>query len=113
MDHHTRWGSLAELHRAFREFLAPAEGVAMPADGSLAGLAEGKRVLGFDAERPGPADLPLAVPGRHNLLNARAALAAIELAGLDAEATGAAPRRLPRGAAAAGAEGRARRRPRI
>ena len=28
MDHHSRWGSLAELHRAFREFLAPARGAA-------------------------------------------------------------------------------------
>jgi len=90
MDHHTRWGSLVELRQAFRDFLAPAKGVAAPADGSLVGLTEGKRVLGFDAEAPGPADLPLAVPGRHNLLNARAALAAVELAGLDVDAAGAA-----------------------
>ena len=90
MDHHTRWGSLAELHRAFRDFLAPAEGVAAPADGSLADLVEGGRVLGFDAEAPGPAALSLAVPGRHNLLNARAALAAIELAGMDVTAAAAA-----------------------
>ncbi len=91
MDHHTRWGSLAELHRAFREFLAPAEGVvAISADGSLDDLAEGKRTLGFDADSPGPADLPLAIPGRHNLLNARAALAAIELVGLDVDAAAAA-----------------------
>ncbi len=90
MDHHTRWGSLAELHQAFRDFLAPAEGVAAPADGSLADLVEGGRVLGFDAEAPGPAALSLAVPGRHNLLNARAALAAIELAGMDVTAAAAA-----------------------
>ncbi len=90
MDHHTRWGSLAELHRAFREFLTPAEGVAIPADGSLADLVEGKRTLGFNAESPGPAELPLSVPGHHNLLNARAALAAIELAGMDAGAAAAA-----------------------
>ncbi len=90
MDHHTRWGSLAELQRAFREFLAPAEGVAMPADGSLADLIEAKRLRGFNAGSPGPAELPLAVPGHHNLLNARAALAAIELAGLDAVAAAAA-----------------------
>ena len=43
--------------------------------------------------RPGPA-LELRVPGRHNLLNARAALAALELAGFDARAGGA--RRSPR-----------------
>jgi UDP-N-acetylmuramate--alanine ligase len=90
MDHHTRWGSLAELHAAFREFLVPADGVVAPADGSLSGLTEGKRVLDFEAGAPGPAELPLAVPGRHNLLNARAALAAIELAGLDVEAAAAA-----------------------
>jgi UDP-N-acetylmuramate--alanine ligase len=90
MDHHARWGSLAELHQAFRDFLAPAEGVAAPADGGLADLTEGGRVLGFDAEAPGPAALSLAVPGRHNLLNARAALAAIELAGMDVSAAAAA-----------------------
>jgi UDP-N-acetylmuramate--alanine ligase len=89
MDHHTRWGSLAELRRAFREFLAPADGVALPADGSLADLAEGKRPLGFDSSSPGPAQVPLSVPGNHNLLNARAALAAVELAGLDAAAAAA------------------------
>jgi UDP-N-acetylmuramate--alanine ligase len=85
MDHHTRWGSLAELHRAFAEFLSPVDAVAVPAAGSLASLAEGKRALGFDQTTPGPADLRLAIPGRHNLLNARAALAAIELAGRDVE----------------------------
>lgn len=90
MDHHTRWGSLAELHRAFRAFLAPATGVAVPADGSLADLIEAKRVLGFDASAPGPAELALSVPGHHNLLNARAALAGIELANLDADAAAAA-----------------------
>jgi UDP-N-acetylmuramate--alanine ligase len=66
MDHHSRWGSLAELRRAFDEFVAPARGVA-----------------GFDRDAPGPAELDLAVPGEHNVLNARAALAAVELAGLD------------------------------
>jgi UDP-N-acetylmuramate--alanine ligase len=90
MDHHTRWGSLAELHRAFQDFLAPVEGVAVPADGGLADLTAGKRTLDFDASAPGPAQLPLAVPGRHNLLNARAALTAVELAGLDVDAAGAA-----------------------
>jgi UDP-N-acetylmuramate--alanine ligase len=86
MDHHTRWGSLAELHGAFRQFLSPATGAALPADGGLDDLAAGGRVLGFDAEVPGPADLSLAVPGLHNRANARAALAAIELAGLDVDA---------------------------
>jgi UDP-N-acetylmuramate--alanine ligase len=86
MDHHARWGSVAELHQAFREFLASAAGAALPADGSLDDLLGGGRVLGFDPEAPGPADLSLAVPGLHNRANARAALAAIELAALDVEA---------------------------
>jgi UDP-N-acetylmuramate--alanine ligase len=91
MDHHTRWGSLGELHRAFRQFLAPAAAVVLPVDGGLDDLAGNGRRLGFDAAAPGPADLELAVPGAHNRANARAALAAIELAGLD---VGAAARAL-------------------
>ncbi len=96
MDHHTRWGSLAELHRAFCRFLEPAQGVVLPGSGALdellppeaasGGSSGSRRVLGFDVDTPGPADLALAVPGRHNRENARAALAAIELAGLDVEA---------------------------
>ncbi len=83
MDHHTRWGSLAELQAAFRRFTAAATAVAVPADGSLDDLVDGARQLGFDADVPGLASLQLAVPGRHNRENARAALAAIELAGFD------------------------------
>jgi UDP-N-acetylmuramate--alanine ligase len=90
MDHHSRWGSLAELRGAFREFVASAGGVAIPAGGSLADLAADKRVTDFDADTPGPADLPLSVPGRHNLLNARAALAALELAGFEVDRAAAA-----------------------
>jgi UDP-N-acetylmuramate--alanine ligase len=66
MDHHARWGSVAELRAAFEQFVAPARGIAE-----------------FDIDAPGPAELSLAVPGRHNLLNARAALAALGLAGFD------------------------------
>jgi UDP-N-acetylmuramate--alanine ligase len=86
MEHHAHWGSLAALQRAFAEFVAPAAGVALPADGSLDELAGDARKLGFDAEVPGPPELPLAVPGRHNRANARAALAATELAGLETAA---------------------------
>jgi UDP-N-acetylmuramate--alanine ligase len=67
MDHHSRWGSVAELRAAFAEFSA------------------GARLAEFDEASPGPAELRLSVPGHHNLLNARAALAAVELAGLDVE----------------------------
>src|SRR5689334_13777837 len=77
MDHHSRWGSVAELRAAFRQFVAPVDALALPADGSLDQLAEGKRVRPFGGGEPGPTDLPLAVPGRHNLLNARAALAGL------------------------------------
>jgi UDP-N-acetylmuramate--alanine ligase len=85
MDHHARWGSVAELREAFRGFAAPAVGVALPADGSLDDIAPGKTTVGFGSDAPGPAELSLAVPGRHNVLNARAALAALELAGFEAE----------------------------
>jgi UDP-N-acetylmuramate--alanine ligase len=60
MDHHSHWGSIAELRAAFERFLA-----------------NSRRVAEFDAGSPGPAELRLAVPGDHNVLNARAALAAI------------------------------------
>lgn len=86
MDHHSRWGSIAELRRAFCDFVSAAKGVAIPAGGSLAELGQGRRAVEFDETAPGPADLQLAVPGRHNLLNARAALAALELAGFELEA---------------------------
>ncbi len=90
MDHHSRWGSVAELRRAFGEFAAPAKAVVAPADGDLAEVTAGLRVSGFDLGRPGPEQLDLAVPGQHNLLNARAALAALGEAGFElAAAAGA------------------------
>ena len=70
MDHHSRWGSLAELRDAFAEFTAGARAVVRP-EGS---------------ER----EIELAVPGQHNLLNARAAVLAAGAAGFDAGATAAA-----------------------
>ncbi len=85
LDHHSRWSSRLELLEAFRRFAAPASGLALAAGEDLDAVASpGQRVVRFDAERPGP-PLRLAVPGRHNLLNARAALAALELMGLDGE----------------------------
>jgi UDP-N-acetylmuramate--alanine ligase len=94
LDHHSHWSSRAELLEAFREFCAPATGLALPAGGELGGLAEGQRVAGFEVDRPGP-ELDLRDPGRHNLLNARAALAALELAGFDLDAGGEALRSFP------------------
>jgi UDP-N-acetylmuramate--alanine ligase len=104
MDHHTRWGSLAELHLAFEGFAAPASGAVLPvaneapgADGASGAadplyerIAAGKSALRFSDRVPGPPQLDLAVPGVHNRANARAALATIELAGLDVDAAAAA-----------------------
>jgi len=65
MDHHSHWGSERELRAAFAELTARAKQVARPE--------------GVDLEPE------LAVPGHHNLLNARAALAAARLAGFDVD----------------------------
>jgi UDP-N-acetylmuramate--alanine ligase len=67
MDHHSHWGSLAELREAFAEFTSRAQAVARPEDVDLSPR--------------------LAVPGHHNVLNARAALAALGLAGFDIDAS--------------------------
>ena len=83
MDHHSRWGSVTQLRAAFAEFAAGARAVVVPADGSLDELAGAGSVVAFDAQAPGPHSLGLAVPGTHNLLNARAALGAVGLADLD------------------------------
>jgi UDP-N-acetylmuramate--alanine ligase len=82
LDHHSRWRSRAELLEAFARFAEPASGLALGAGADLDAVAGAREPLRFDADAPGPA-LDLAVPGRHNLLNARAALAALELAGVD------------------------------
>jgi UDP-N-acetylmuramate--alanine ligase len=86
MDHHSRWGSMAELREAFAAFAGEAAGVAVGPGVDLKGIAAER----FDEVSPGPAGLPLSVPGRHNVLNARAALAALQLAGADVEAAAAA-----------------------
>ncbi len=87
MDHHSRWGSLAELHEAFRAFAGPARSLVRPADEAMDWLdGVGGEVAEFDGAVPGPADLGLVVPGEHNRRNARAALAALRLAGFDLDA---------------------------
>jgi UDP-N-acetylmuramate--alanine ligase len=70
MDHHSRWGSVAELRAAFAEFTAGARVIVRPEDSDL--------------------EIELAVPGHHNLLNARAAVAAAEAAGFEPAAVAAA-----------------------
>jgi UDP-N-acetylmuramate--alanine ligase len=114
LDHHTRWSSLAELSEAFAAFVAPADGVLTGADVRLPGQGA-RRILRFALEpQPGgPApqadllavgierggggsrfraqgagldlEVSLAVPGRHNVANALAALGALQLAGFDAD----------------------------
>jgi UDP-N-acetylmuramate--alanine ligase len=88
MDHHSRWGSTAELRAAFTQFALKADAVVLSEDSYLVPLEGHGRKFGLDV--PGPADLSLAVPGRHNVLNSRAAIAAAELAGFDPEAMAAA-----------------------
>ena len=92
LDHHTTFGSRAEVQRLFEEWLVDVPHVVR-------------------AEELTPIDLPLAVAGAHNRLNATAAIAALDLAGVDraaaegaiVEFTGAA-RRLERRGDARGVE---------
>jgi UDP-N-acetylmuramate--alanine ligase len=115
LDHHSRWRSLAELSAAFAAFIAPAAGLVLGADVSLPGTSRRQLRFALEpepGERPAEADLlatairpredggisfaatgagieaevELAVPGRHNVANALAALAALHLAGADAVA---------------------------
>jgi UDP-N-acetylmuramate--alanine ligase len=97
LEHHATYRSLGELERAFGEFLEPASvrvlgaGVELPGmDGAVRfGVEEGAvRADGLEL-RPGGsrfrvdgAEVELRVPGRHNVLNALAALAACRAAGL-------------------------------
>jgi UDP-N-acetylmuramate--alanine ligase len=86
LDHHTTFGSIAEVESLFEEWLAHVPHVVR-------------------AEELEPVSLELAIPGEHNRRNAAAALAALELAGVDrgdaerviVEFTGAGRRLEPRG----------------
>jgi UDP-N-acetylmuramate--alanine ligase len=89
LDHHSRWSSHAELMAAFRAFAEPATALAVGPDLALGAVTGDQRLVRFDADHPGPA-LSLAVPGAHNVLNARGAIAALELAGLAGPAEAAA-----------------------
>jgi UDP-N-acetylmuramate--alanine ligase len=107
LDHHSTYATLGDLERAFAEFAEPAElrvvGPEVELEGLRVGIAgEGRAARGAGAPReialraehvellPGrvrfevdgtPVDLP--VPGRHNVLNALAALAACRAAGVE------------------------------
>ncbi len=143
LDHHSRWGSLAELSEAFAAFASAASGVVCGSEVRLPGR-EGQRVLRFGLEPAGDAPAPeaeliavdiliepgggsrfrahgpdidaevsLRVPGRHNVANALAALGGLALAGFDARACARGPRRLPGSREAPRAEGRAQWRPHL
>jgi UDP-N-acetylmuramate--alanine ligase len=104
LDHHSTYASLRELERAFAEFAAPARlrvlgpGVELAGEGEVLRLAVAEK-----GPRPAPGSLvaerleltaggsrfavegsaiELRVPGRHNVLNALAALAACRQAGV-------------------------------
>ena len=64
LDHHATFGTRAEVAALFEEWLAHVPHVVR-------------------AEELEPAELELAIPGEHNRRNAAAALAALELAGVD------------------------------
>ena len=97
LDHHSTYASLAELQEAFEEFAGPAElrvvgpDVGLPGEVLPVGIgpgpglrAEGVELLptGSRFEVEGTT-VQLPVPGRHNVLNALAALAACRAAGLE------------------------------
>jgi UDP-N-acetylmuramate--alanine ligase len=88
MDHHSRWGSVAELRRAFTLFASHADAIVLSEDSRLEPLGGTRHE--FHADAPGPAKLSLAVSGRHNVLNVRATIAVLEEAGFDPEAVAAA-----------------------
>jgi UDP-N-acetylmuramate--alanine ligase len=126
LDHHATYRSLAEVEEAFEEFVAPAE-LAVLGPGVQLHPGGERLTYGIDsgdlrAEQvellPGgsrftveSAQAELAVPGRHNVLNALAALAACRAAGVEppeaapalARFTGAGRRFEEHGVTAAGA----------
>jgi UDP-N-acetylmuramate--alanine ligase len=124
LDHHATWHSPLELEREFQRFMAPAARRAAWEELDLEGVTE---TFGIDAgdlaaegleltpggSRFGVAgvEVELGLPGRHNVLNALAALAACRAAGLEladaapalATFTGARRRFEPRGRTSSGA----------
>ena len=78
LDHHSRWASRAELDASLSPLLPAGTrpGAACRARPGRARGRSGAASSGSTPSAPGPA-LELSIPGRHNLLNARAALAAV------------------------------------
>jgi UDP-N-acetylmuramate--alanine ligase len=124
LDHHSTYAGLGELQAAFAEFAAPADrrvlgpGVQLPVEGVSFGIDEGDvRATRLELTPGGSrftvdgVPVVLRVLGRHNVLNALAALAACRAAGVDppeaalalASFTGASRRFEDHGTTAAGA----------
>src|SRR5829696_5205841 len=95
LDHHATYASLADLDEAFAEFAEPAElrvvgpDVELPGEVLRVGVDEGdlqaedlELLPGGSRFRVRGTKVRLRVPGRHNVLNALAALAACERAGV-------------------------------
>jgi UDP-N-acetylmuramate--alanine ligase len=91
MDHHANWNGMGSLREAFAEFVSGSPKAVLPADdpGTAFLLPLAPEVVPFDLEAPGPVPLGLRVPGRHNLLDARAAIAALAAIGVDPGETAA------------------------
>jgi UDP-N-acetylmuramate--alanine ligase len=85
MDHHARWSGIRELREAFGTFASKATKVIEPADGSAPPSAGPLSVTSFDQGRPGPVEVELMVPGVHNLLDARAAIAVLLAVGVGSD----------------------------
>jgi UDP-N-acetylmuramate--alanine ligase len=98
LDHHSTYPSLTDLERAFAEFTRPAPlrvlgpAVELPGAGEAVSFgidagdvrAEGVELLPLGSTfTVDGAPIKLAVPGRHNVLNALAALAACRAAGVE------------------------------
>jgi UDP-N-acetylmuramate--alanine ligase len=96
LDHHSTYAGLGELEDAFAEFAAPASlrvlgpGVDLGEGGVSFGIDEGDvRATGVELLRGGSrfevdgAAIELTVPGRHNVLNALAAIIACRNAGVE------------------------------
>jgi UDP-N-acetylmuramate--alanine ligase len=93
LDHHDVFGSLLELERVYREFLAAAPTAVVWDRPELRALRAGPLVA-YDARevtltaggsrfRSGGIEVSLSVPGEHNARNAAAALAVAEIVGAD------------------------------
>ena len=85
MDHHARWSGIGELREAFGTFASKATKVIEPGDGSAPPSAGPLSVTSFDQGRPGPVEVELMVPGVHNLLDARAAIAVLLAVGVGSD----------------------------